>query len=478
MADVSVEARERMKTEYIREDRTVEGWYIETHYTPCKGIADANGYLRVLVDEEGYDTETRILHETLNGIGWVKSAALSANNQERAEAVPLKVTGKWESCRVADYNQGWNDALAATSTTPQAPTAEPLISKEWLAEKLAACHDDAIGASQPKRPCDTPPGCNAGNCLRCGEVKPTAEPVDPAYPFYELKFIMRVLSHKGGAPKQDWDTAYGMAREIFSRWHKDRQSTAEGQTKQGRAADGAVSDTRDFLTRFVQFASESNDHTLDSFYRGINRLANEAHKIIATQPPSASPVAVPKPSDDEFLCQAWGETDLPCVAIVKGMDAVHRFLIDQWLNEENAHDWPEIKEDLKTRLDEDKRWDAEFEIGGISVTKVWEVAATQPALPDAGLDSQKREYLQPADLGDLMRFQETTDDSEGYDIGKPAIKRLAELGVVQSHGFGKYSMTAFGHFALEHMFCQNPRLPLITNDDRDVAAIATSKATS
>lgn len=58
---------------------------------------------------------------------------------------------------------------------------------------------------------------------------PTAEPVDPAYPFYELKFIMRVLSHKGGAPKQDWDTAYGMAREIFSRWHKDRQSTAEGQ---------------------------------------------------------------------------------------------------------------------------------------------------------------------------------------------------------------------------------------------------------
>lgn len=229
MADVSVEARERMKTEHIREDRTVEGWYIETHYTPCKGIADANGYLRVLVDEEGYDTETRILHETLNGIGWVKSAALSANNQERAEAVPLKVTGKWESCRVADYNQGWNDALAATSTTPQAPTAEPLISKEWLAEKLAACHDDAIGASQPKRPCDTPPGCNAGNCLRCGEVKPTAEPVDPAYPFYELKFIMRVLSHKGGAPKQDWDTAYGMAREIFSRWHKDRQSTAEGQ---------------------------------------------------------------------------------------------------------------------------------------------------------------------------------------------------------------------------------------------------------
>lgn len=82
-----------------------------------------------------------------------------------------------------------------------------------------------------------------------------------------------------------------------------------------------------------------------------------------------------------------------------------------------------------------------------------------------------REYLQPADLGDLMRFKETTDDSEGYDISKTAIKRLAELGVVQSHGFGTYGITAFGHFALESMFSQKPSLPLMTNDDRDRAAI-------
>lgn len=86
------------------------------------------------------------------------------------------------------------------------------------------------------------------------------------------------------------------------------------------------------------------------------------------------------------------------------------------------------------------------------------------------------EYLQPADLGVLMRFQETTDDSEGYDIGKPAVKRLADLGVLQSHGFGKYSITAFGHFALESMFSQKPSLPLMTDDDRTRAAIA--KATS
>lgn len=226
MADVSVEARERMRTEHIREDRTVEGWLIETHYTPCKGIADANGYLRVLVDEEGYDMETRILHETLSGIGWVKSAALSANNQERAEAA-----------------------------TPHPPTAEP---------------------------------------------------VDPAYPFYELKFIMRVLSHKGGAPKQDWDTAYGMAREIFVRWHKDRQSTAEGQPKQGRAADGVVSDEQ--LMRVIVNACDSlhitRVHELGGKTRTIMEdagLLEIARAVLAIQPPSASPVAVPDMPDLQWL---------------------------------------------------------------------------------------------------------------------------------------------------------------------------------
>lgn len=92
------------------------------------------------------------------------------------------------------------------------------------------------------------------------------------------------------------------------------------------------------------------------------------------------------------------------------------------------------------------------------------------------VDAVRRNYLNPADLGDLMRFQETTEDDEGYDIGKPAIKRLAELGVVQSHGFGKYSLTEFGGFVLDHMFGQNPALPLMTNEDRNRAAITAKDA--
>lgn len=89
---------------------------------------------------------------------------------------------------------------------------------------------------------------------------------------------------------------------------------------------------------------------------------------------------------------------------------------------------------------------------------------SQPATPN---------FLSEADQGWLHRFIETTDDDESYDIGKDAIKRLAELGVVQSHGFGRYSVTSFGWWAHEVYWEQSPSLPLQTNSDRDRAALAT-----
>ena len=46
------------------------------------------------------------------------------------------------------------------------------------------------------------------------------EPVSDHFPFYELKFIMRVLAHKGTAPREDWETARGMALAVFNDWHK------------------------------------------------------------------------------------------------------------------------------------------------------------------------------------------------------------------------------------------------------------------
>lgn len=79
-------------------------------------------------------------------------------------------------------------------------------------------------------------------------------------------------------------------------------------------------------------------------------------------------------------------------------------------------------------------------------------------------------FLQEADQHLLHRFIETTEDGEGYDIGKDAVKRLAELGVVQSFGFGRYGVTMFGYWAHERFWHQNPGLPLLTNADRDARA--------
>lgn len=85
-------------------------------------------------------------------------------------------------------------------------------------------------------------------------------------------------------------------------------------------------------------------------------------------------------------------------------------------------------------------------------------------------------FLQENDYHLLHRFIETSEDDESYDIGKDAIRRLAELGVVQSHGFGRYSVTMFGHWVHERYWHQNPGLPLMTNSDRDRAKRAALEA--
>lgn len=50
------------------------------------------------------------------------------------------------------------------------------------------------------------------------DAQPAQSPENKSFPVYELKFIMRVLGHKGQAPREDWDTAYGMAKQIFEHW--------------------------------------------------------------------------------------------------------------------------------------------------------------------------------------------------------------------------------------------------------------------
>lgn len=75
------------------------------------------------------------------------------------------------------------------------------------------------------------------------------------------------------------------------------------------------------------------------------------------------------------------------------------------------------------------------------------------------------EILQEHDLAWLIRFKETSEDDNSYDTPKDALKRLFELGVVRSLGFGKCEITSFGDYLISQHFDQVAELPLKTASD-------------
>ncbi|MBB6580101.1 hypothetical protein HNP33_004232 [Comamonas odontotermitis] len=107
-------------------------------------------------------------------------------------------------------------------------------------------------------------------------------------------------------------------------------------------------------------------------------------------------------------------------------------------------------------------------------TKVDAIRAKQAAkpkhspLPQAQPADAPIAYLQEADQHLLRRFIKTVEDDDSFDIGKEAVKRLANLGVVENCGFGRYKVTMFGYWVHEHFWHQNPSLPLKTYADRDL----------
>lgn len=59
------------------------------------------------------------------------------------------------------------------------------------------------------------------------------------------------------------------------------------------------------------------------------------------------------------------------------------------------------------------------------------------------------------ELKALERFKETTDDGEGYDVPKPMMKRLADIGLVNHITANIYGLSDFGHIVLETVEAQN-----------------------
>jgi hypothetical protein len=71
----------------------------------------------------------------------------------------------------------------------------------------------------------------------------------------------------------------------------------------------------------------------------------------------------------------------------------------------------------------------------------------QAALPFAILDDE---------LAALRRFHECVSDGEGYDVPKPMMKRLAEIGLLRHVSAGYYEHTVFGLAVLDGEFASQP----------------------
>ena len=76
--------------------------------------------------------------------------------------------------------------------------------------------------------------------------------------------------------------------------------------------------------------------------------------------------------------------------------------------------------------------------------------------------------VQSADLKALMRFNETSDDGEGYDIGDQAMSRLVELGLVAKERGKMRIITSFGMWVIARENGEQTGV-LETQRDRDLA---------
>lgn len=75
--------------------------------------------------------------------------------------------------------------------------------------------------------------------------------------------------------------------------------------------------------------------------------------------------------------------------------------------------------------------------------------------------------LTPEERTAFERFYETWEDSEGYDLPKKMMQRLAKVGVIHHITAGRYDITEFGHSVLAA--ATRPGFDLITHLHRQIA---------
>lgn len=102
----------------------------------------------------------------------------------------------------------------------------------------------------------------------------------------------------------------------------------------------------------------------------------------------------------------------------------------------------------------------------------WQAAETDMAVQLANAESKCRELaaghwprLQEQDINALMRFNETCEDGEGYDIGAEAMSRLVEIGLAGKGPHGIRSITPFGQWVINAREGEVDLEPLKTEED-------------
>lgn len=73
--------------------------------------------------------------------------------------------------------------------------------------------------------------------------------------------------------------------------------------------------------------------------------------------------------------------------------------------------------------------------------------------------------LQEQDINALMRFNETCEDGEGYDIGDEAMARLVEIGLAGKGPHGIRNITPFGQWVINAREGEVDLEPLKTEED-------------
>ena len=81
----------------------------------------------------------------------------------------------------------------------------------------------------------------------------------------------------------------------------------------------------------------------------------------------------------------------------------------------------------------------------------------------------KLSLLQPRDLEALIRFNETCEDGEGYDLSKDKMDRLVELGVVRKIRGSIREITSLGQMYIDINCQDSPSEFLMTETDRAAA---------